>query len=170
MPIDTSGPFAAPSHRLPGGDDLSLQPIDLAAACHLATALVAVDPWRTLGSDAGKLADYLMAKDPHCHRRLICHGGEMAGVVAIRDPWLYGPYLALLAVLPKHQRSGIGSTVLGWMEGQARALADNMWVCVSSFNVRAQHFYQRHGFVCVADLDALVHPEHSERLLRKRFL
>ena len=172
MPNDSAIPFAAASYQLSCGEGTSvlLEPIDGTAARSLATALVVIDPWRTLGTDPAKLADYLMVNDPHCHRRLIRHGGEIAGVAAVRNPWLYGPYLALLAVLPEHQRGGIGTAVLTWMEAQARTTASNLWVCVSCFNMRAQAFYQRHGFAPVASLEALVHAEHSELLLRKRLL
>jgi GNAT superfamily N-acetyltransferase len=170
MQMPSPNPFTAPRYQLGGGANLQLQPIDAAAAQGLAATMITLDPWRTLGTDPAKLADFLTATDPHCHRRLICHGGEIAGVAGVRNPWLYGPYLALLAVFPDHQGGGIGSAVLDWMEAQARATASNLWVCVSSFNLRAQTFYQRHGFAAVARLDALVHAEHGELLLRKRLV
>jgi GNAT superfamily N-acetyltransferase len=172
MSNDTPVPFAAATYQLSDGDGASLllEPIDSTAARSLAAAMTAVDPWRTLGTDPAKLADYLTVRDPHCHRRLIRHGGEIAGVAAVRNPWLYGPYLALLAVLPQHQCGGIGAAVLGWMEAQARTTASNLWVCVSCFNMRAQTFYQRHGFAPVARLEALVHAESTELLLRKRLV
>ena len=45
---------------------------------------------------------------------------KIAGVVAIRSPWLRGPYLELLCVLPDFQRQRIGADVLQWMEQEVR--------------------------------------------------
>ena len=43
----------------------------------------------------------------------------MSLAVALRTPWLYGPYIALLAVLPDFQGRGIGSAVLRHVEEDA---------------------------------------------------
>ena len=42
--------------------------------------------------------------------------GVEAGAVSIRFPWLKGPYLELLALLPPFQRQGIGAGILTWFE------------------------------------------------------
>ena len=82
-----------------------------------------IDPWLTLQTKPEKLSAYLTGDDAHCHRLTIRHGGAIAGVVAVRNPWLYGPYLGLLAVLPGYQGTGIGSAILGWMADEAGAAA-----------------------------------------------
>jgi ribosomal protein S18 acetylase RimI-like enzyme len=89
-------------------------------------------------------------------------------VVGIRYPWLYGPYLAMLAVFPAYQRAGIGSAILQWIEGEAKATSANVWACVSSFNIRAGSFYERHGYQQVGTLEDLLQDGFAERLLRKR--
>ena len=102
------------------------------------------------------------------YRYLIEAGGEPAGAVSIRHPWLKGPYLELLALLPLFQNQGIGAEILGWFEGEGlRAEARNLWVCASGFNERALHFYQRHGFSQAAALPGLVADGYTEILLRK---
>jgi diamine N-acetyltransferase len=163
-------PFGEPSYKLRDapGSRLTLDPMDKAAAAYLADAMAKMDPWRTLQISAARLADSLADGDDHLHRWAIRQGPACAGVVSIRSPWLYGPYLALLAVLPEHQAAGIGKAVLDWMESEARESATNLWACVSAFNTRAQSFYERHGYERMAVLDDLVRAGFGEVLIRKR--
>jgi ribosomal protein S18 acetylase RimI-like enzyme len=163
-------PFSKPTYELrnTSGNRLALEPVNGSAATYLGNAMAKMDPWRTLQIGAAQLADALADGDDHLHRWAIRHGSACAGVVSIRSPWLYGPYLALLAVLPEHQAAGIGKAVLDWMESEARESATNLWACVSAFNARAQNFYERHGFERVAVLDDLIRTGFGEVLIRKR--
>ncbi len=96
-------------------------------------------------------------------------GADLAGGMIIRDPWLVGPYLQTIALLPSHQSRGIGRLMLGWFEARA-ALAGhrNIWLCVSAFNVEAQTFYQSHGWSHAAELADLIRDGDGEMLMRKR--
>jgi GNAT superfamily N-acetyltransferase len=91
-----------------------------------------------------------------------------AGVVSVRHPWLKGPYLELLALLPEAQNQGIGSRIIAWFESTALSHGSrNLWVCASSFNARAVRFYERHGFARAVTLPGLVADGYDEVLLRK---
>src|SRR5262249_3711817 len=83
-------------------------------------------------------------------------------------PWLAGPYLQMLAVLPTHQNHGIGGRLLAWFEDEARLHFRNLWLCVSAFNIDAQRFYARHGYVHLATLHDLMRAGDGELRLRKR--
>ena len=163
-------PFRAERTELAlrGGGVATLGPIDAAAARSMAEALAAIDPWATLGIAPQHLLAGLTADDPHTCRRLIAVAGANAGAVVVRYPWLFGPYLNVLAVLPAYQRLGIGAAVLRWMEDEVQGQAKNLWLCASAFNADALAFYQRHGFAKVGDLADLVAPGFSEVLMRKR--
>ena len=156
-------PFAPVEHAL--GAAL-LKPLDAATAETLAERLAAMDPWHRLGYETGRLQRYLSGDSPALARFRIDCDGELAGVVAVRSPWLHGPYLELLAVLPEHQGRGLGSTVLRWMETEAGA-SRNLWVAVSSFNGPARSFYARHGFSEIGTVPGLVRDGFDEILLRK---
>jgi ribosomal protein S18 acetylase RimI-like enzyme len=145
-----------------------LEPLDGASAEMLGQALAGMDPWLTLRIGRQALTKFLLGEDAHCHRKAISCDGAIAGVVAIRSPWLHGPYLNLLAVLPAYQHSGLGSAVLQWMAGEAGDTALNLWLCVSKFNAHALRFYERHGFELTAELPDLVAPGFAELLLRKQ--
>jgi ribosomal protein S18 acetylase RimI-like enzyme len=161
--------FQALSYELPKrvNASLRLEPIDASAAWRLGEVIGSLDPWRRLRIPASSLAQHLTDDDIHLRRWLIRDKTGCAGVVSIRSPWLYGPYLALLAVLPGHQRLGIGSAILEWMETEARGSFTNIWACVSVFNGPAQRFYRSHGFETIGVLKDLLGSGNSELLIRK---
>src|SRR5262245_49858987 len=162
--------FAKDPYRLPlkGGRAVTLEPPDRASADFVAQAMCRIDPWLTLQAKPEHLSAALTGVDAHFHPLMIRDGDAVAGVVAVRSPWLYGPYLSLLAVLPAYQRTGIGGAMLGWMADEAGEAARNLWVCASQFNPRAIAFYERHGFDRVGLLPDLIVPGLAEVLLRKR--
>jgi GNAT superfamily N-acetyltransferase len=161
----TCSVFSAPTTDLPRARLVALEP---AFAPRLAEAIVAMPPWSTMAYPAEALALFLAASDHVASRFLVEADGLEAGVVSIRHPWLKGPYLELLALLPPFQRQGIGASILTWLEQEAAKLgARNLWVCASAFNDGALSFYQSHGFQPAATLRGLVADGYDEILLRK---
>lgn len=166
-----SRPFRQPRYDL--GPDLygrprTLAPIGPADAGLLGENLAAIDPWAAYRATPAMLAAFFAASEEDCCRRAIHVGGALAGVVVVRQPWLHGPYLQFLGIVPGQQSSGVGSAVLAWMEREAGPTTRNLWLCVTASNTRAQAFYARHGFVRTASLDALVADGMDEILMRKR--
>jgi len=161
----TSSPFSAPSIELPRARLVALEP---ASCASLAQAIVAIPPWSVVDYPAPAMARFLAASGDGVSRYRVEVGGVEAGAVSIRHPWLKGPYLELLALLPRFQGQGIGAGILTWVEQEALGLgARNLWVCASSFNAGALRFYERHGFRPTATLPGLVADGYDEILLRK---
>ncbi len=161
----TSSPFSGPTNELRGARLVTLEP---GACVTLAAAIVAMPPWSVMRYPADALARFLASSDGGASRYLVEIGGEQAGAVSVRYPWLKGPYLELLAILPDYQGAGVGSAILGWFEEEGMRLgARNLFVCASAFNARALRFYARHGFQPAATLGALVADGYEEILLRK---
>jgi GNAT superfamily N-acetyltransferase len=158
----SASPFAAVPHDL---GTCRLEPLTPAIAATVAARLPEMDPWRRLGYHAAALARYLTQESPSLTRWALCDGDAPAGVVAVRFPWLRGPYLELLAVFPEAQGRGFGAAVLGWLQSVA-AHEGNLWVMVSAFNEDARHFYRRHGFAEIGVVPDLVRAGHDELLLR----
>ena len=97
-----------------------------------------MEPWSVMNYPADNLAALLANPDGGVSRYLVSLDGTDAGVVSIRFPWLKGPYLELLALLPLAQNQGIGGSIMTWFEATAVAReARNLWVCASAFNLRA---------------------------------
>ncbi len=70
---------------------------------------------------AEAMTRFLAASGDGASRYVIEVDGVEAGAVSVRFPWLKGPYLELLAVLPPFQRRGIGAGILAWFEQEASA-------------------------------------------------
>jgi ribosomal protein S18 acetylase RimI-like enzyme len=160
----TSSPFSAAPIELAaaGGVPARLMPLDQRSCASLAAGIVAMEPWSVMNYPAEKLAAFLASPDASAVR------GAEVGVVSVRHPWLKGPYLELLALLPAAQSQGIGSSIMAWFETAGlKHQARNLWVCASSFNARALDFYERHGFAHAATLPGLVADGYDEVLLRK---
>jgi ribosomal protein S18 acetylase RimI-like enzyme len=129
----------------------------------------AIDPWATYAYPADTLASFLSASEAGAPRLKLSVGDEIAGAAVIRTMWLRGPYLQFLGVVPEWQDRGLGSTLLHWIEQEARAAHErNLWVLASEINDGAVRLYERCGFVQTAKLDDLVCDGRAEILLRKR--
>ena len=166
----TSSPFSAPPIELGrvAGGSVRLLPLEQSSCASLAAGIAAIEPWSVMKYPAETLAAFLLRPDGSVSRYVVSVNGEEAGVVSVRHPWLKGPYLELLALLPQAQAQGIGSSIIAWFESTAlQHGARNLWVCASAFNTRGLRFYERHGFTRAATLPGLVVEGYDEILLRK---
>lgn len=153
----------------PDGHWLSAVTVD--EAPRLGAALAAIDPWARYGTTAANLTALFIPNTDGGIRLAIrsMKDGRPIGVAVIRSPWLGGPYMQFLALLPGTQGLGHGRAVLDWFETEARAAGvRNIWICAASFNDGALRLYERYGFKHVADLDDLIKPGIDEVLMRKR--
>jgi GNAT superfamily N-acetyltransferase len=130
-------------------------------------ALASMDPWKTLGYTVSGLAKYLTRADASLERFSWVVSDRPVGVVCVRYPWLRGPFVEMLAVLPGEQGRGVGRDVLSWVEGNSRWSGGNVWVTVSAFNGRARDFYLQCGYEEVGRLPCLIAANQDEILLRK---
>ncbi len=148
---------------------VAFEPMTAEAAERLGSAFAQIDPWAHYAYTAATLAAFLADEEPGTQRFQIVADQVLAGAIVIQSKWLRGPYLQFLGVLPAFHRRGLGRSALGWFESAARADgARNLWVAASEFNVAAQAFYERHGFVRLASIDGLVADGTAEILFRKR--
>jgi diamine N-acetyltransferase len=138
-------------------------------AARLGPAIAGIGPWAHYDFTPNTLIAFLRGEMGDSHRFEIRCAGQPAGAVVIRYPWLAGPYLQMLAVLPDYQRQNIGARVLDWYEAQAaQSKSRQVWLCVTAANVNAQRFYRRQGYELTATLDGLMRDGDDELLMRKR--
>ena len=147
---------------------LTLRSMTPEGAMILGPAIAAIEPWSRINYPAALMSAFMTAKDPALWRRAVFVDDEPAGVIAIRSPWLHGPYLQLLALLPPYQGQGFGAQLLRSFEMQASPRNRWAWLCYSRFNIRAGAFYARHGYQEVASLPDLLNDGMEEVLMRKR--
>lgn len=131
----------------------------------IATACAGFDPYLTLSYRPETLAGYLTRPDPSLERHAVMVEGKLAGVVALRRPWLRGPLIEMLALLPEAQGRGLGSLILDRCKTEA---GKNLWATVSDFHQPARRFYTRAGFEEICSLPGIVDESREEILLRWR--
>lgn len=151
------------------GTAVTLAAMTPEAAGVLGTGLAAIDPWARVNYSPARLANFFATREDGAQRYQVIVAGHLAGTIVVRNPWLAGPYLNLLGLLPGFSGRGIGHLALSWFEAEARhAKARNIWLCVSSFNTGAERFYRAHGFERSANLADLTSDGFDEILMRKR--
>jgi cysteine synthase A len=81
-----------------------------------------------------------------------------------------GPFIGYIQTVAVHKdwRSrGVGSKLIAFAENYIFNRSPNVFMCVSSFNVKAMELYTRLGFKKVGELKDYIIPGHSEILMRK---
>lgn len=163
-------PFRGEHYELAGPAGYSLSPVRADEAAALGARFAGIAPWTRYQPGAEALAKlFTPAADNSIRMAPRTPGGEAAGIVLVRHPWLAGPYVQFLAVVPDHQGRGLGTAMLAWCEEQARAAGQrNLWICAATFNDGAERLYRRFGFETVAVLEDLLKDGFHETLMRKR--
>jgi ribosomal protein S18 acetylase RimI-like enzyme len=96
--------------------------------------------------------------------------GEACGLAWCVPRGMFGrsAYLRLLGVSPHHTGTGLGAALLAHAEQSVVRSSREMFLLVSDFNVDAQRFYQRHGYVQAGAIPGYVLPDVTELLYWKR--
>lgn len=157
-------PFSSDRFEWSGGRLVILRRDDASSTAEI---LCAMDPWKTLAVPGETMCAYLMKSDPALRKYSVFVEEKIAGIVAVRYPWLRGPYLELLAVFPEYQGRGIGRRIIEWMAVETSSRSSSIWVMVSGFNRPARSFYEREGFSVVAELPDFMKKDLVEILMRK---
>jgi ribosomal-protein-alanine N-acetyltransferase len=148
-------------------DDVLIQPAQPDEREWAAELMASSDPWIILGRGLG--ACRLKCDDPDYHLFVAHTDGRPCGFVLIHPKGMAGaPYIASIAVAEDFRRRGIGARLLDFAEDLFRGRARFMFLCVSSFNVRARALYERLGYSAVGELKDYVIDGASEHLMGKR--
>ena len=138
---------------------------DEAEARFCAAFVVASDPWLTLGLTFEQALQRLSDSTREIHVAVVKN--QIAGVVILFLHGTFKGYIQLLAVHPDWRCRGIGTRMIEWTEERIFSESPNVFLCVSSFNTRAQRFYKRLGYLRVGELPDFVVTGFSEFLMRK---
>lgn len=127
--------------------------------------MAASEPWITLGR--GEEACRAAALDPDYVMLVARRDGAPIGFARFHPHGVAGsPYLASIAMDPAARSLGVGTALLD--AGEARFPGARwMFLCVSSFNVRARALYERRGYRTVGELPDYVADGFSEILMVK---
>jgi ribosomal protein S18 acetylase RimI-like enzyme len=81
------------------------------------------------------------------------------------------PYLKLLGVDPSFSNQGIGGQLLQHVEQHIMDEGgQELFLLVSSGNLGAQRFYERHGYLQIGTIPELGGPKFTELLFRKQLV
>ncbi len=128
--------------------------------------LVEFGPWRTVGITAERLFKDLT--NPERDVFVAECGGKIVGVLVLHLGGSFDGYIQLVAVFPEFQSRGAGQPAYPICRGgEFFPRTQNVFLSVSSFNGRAQKFYERLGYRRVGDLENFLVSGQSEILMRK---
>lgn len=161
--MPTPAPFAAESYDL---DGLLLGPIgdDVEA---LAAGVAAIDPWAANAVSVESMRERMLRPWPATYRFALRLDGRLVGYLALRHPFMRGPYVETIALFPEAQRRGYARRVVDWMAREVEGEAANLWLSVTEWNAAARAAYAAMGFVEVGPMPDLVVAGQTEIFLRK---
>jgi ribosomal-protein-alanine N-acetyltransferase len=123
------------------------------------------EPWITLRrSYEGSLKTI---QHPSKEVYLALVDNEIKGFIILRLSCVFVGFIQTVAVSPEWRNRGIGSKLIKFAEDRIFKEFPNVFLCVSSFNHKAQDLYRRLGYEIVGELKDFIVRGHSEILLRK---
>lgn len=125
----------------------------------------ASEPWLTL--KRGYPESLEIVSDPGRDVHLAWSGDERVGFLILQMRGPFVGYLQTICVAPEARGRGLGSEMLRWAERRVFAVAPNLFLCVSSFNLDARRLYERLGYETVGVLKDYLVRGHDEILMRK---
>ena len=127
--------------------------------------MATTEPWITLRRNAEVLRPIVADTDKELH--VVRDRKGIAGFVILDLRGLLNGYVQTLCVREDRRGTGLGAALLTAAELRILDQSANVFICVSSFNPRAQKFYAKMGYEKIGVLRDLVVTGHDEWLLRK---
>jgi ribosomal protein S18 acetylase RimI-like enzyme len=142
-----------------------LQTINVNDFAECAKMMAITDPWITLDLNYSQC---LNAFEGQCKEiYLLKLNEEIAGFVILQMCGTFKGYIQTLCISETHRGKGFGTKLLNFCEEKVFNVSPNIFICVSSFNVRAIKLYHQIGFKTIGNLDNFVKEGFTEILLRK---
>ena len=123
------------------------------------------EPWITLRTTYENALKALT--DPGREVYVACPKGAIAGFVILDLRGPFSGYIRTICVAPEYRNLGIGRKLIAFAEERIFRESPNVFLCVSSFNPRAQAFYACLGYERVGEFKDYVVKGHAEILMRK---
>src|SRR4051812_2540352 len=101
--------------------------------------MAATDPWITLGRTFDRCLETL--RDPVLEKYVATSDGEVVGFILLLMQGAFPGYIKSVAVREDWRGHGLGSRLLAFAEERILRDVPNVFMCVSSFNARAQALY-----------------------------
>lgn len=149
-----------------GEIEVIIRPLrDRSEAEFCAKFIVSSDPWLTLRMSYDHALKRLC--DPTREVFVAQIQNQLAGALILHLGGSLSGYIQTLAVHPAWRNRGFGTKLIQFAEQRIFRESPNVFLCVSSFNERAQKLYERLGYERVGELQDYVVKGYSEILVRK---
>ncbi len=129
-------------------------------------------PWQRYGVTPERAAERLLDALHRDSALLVADdgGGNRLGFVWLLRHGAFdlSGYIRWIVVSPTNRSGGIGRLLLAAAEEECRKTARDIILLCADFNVDAQRFYERHGYIQVGLLPDYVLPGVAELIYRKR--
>lgn len=127
------------------------------------------DPWKRLGVRLDFSSLFSRVRSNLKAYVCVVDRKAVGFIVFTSEPvFAQGGYLRAIGVSPFMHRLGIGRRLLAYAEKMTALKSPNFYLCVSSFNRRAQAFYKKLGYTRVGKIPDLLVPGSSEYIYWKR--
>jgi ribosomal protein S18 acetylase RimI-like enzyme len=145
---------------------ITIQPLADADLPRCAEIMAAQDPWKALGIGVDRCRAAISGA--HLTRHGLYLEGRVTGLAVVHPTgFASSPYLVALAVEAAHTGRGLGSRLLTHVEEEVFRDRRNLFLCVTSFNERAQRFYLARGYVQIGVIQDFFKPGVDELIMRK---
>jgi len=134
-----------------------------ARAC--AQIMAASEPWITLQRNYNE--SLKIVTNPWREVYVALAKSEVIGFIILQLEGTFTGYIQTIAIKEEWRNRGIGSQLLAFAERKIFSRKPNVFLCVSSFNKKAQKLYRRLGYQKVGVLRNFIVNGHDEILLRK---
>jgi len=150
----------------PDSANLLIQPMQNVEEARMGAELMsASEPWLTLRRDFNHA--YKLLTNPSVEVYIGRIGDTFVGLVVINMQGSFAGYIQAIAVMPQWRSKHLGHQLLKYAEKRIFRESPNVFLCVSSFNPRAQAFYAALGYEWIGELRNFVISGASEFLMRK---
>jgi ribosomal protein S18 acetylase RimI-like enzyme len=139
--------------------------VDTASGEQCARLMVSSEPWITLHRSLDSALAAL--QDPGKELHAVRAGDDVSAFVLIDFRGPLAGYIQTICVHPDLRGRGMGTALIEWAEQRIFSESPNVFMCVSSFNVRAHRLYERLGYEVVGRFPDFIVRQHDELLLRK---
>jgi len=151
---------------MPGSDGITIERMKTEAQARACARLMASsEPWITLRRDETGAMRNLY--HPAVEVYVAQEDGTVIGFIVLTMQGPFRGYIATVGVAPKRRNQGLGTRLIRFAEERILREVPNVFLCVSSFNTRAQNLYRRLGYERIGELRDFIVPGHAEILMRK---
>ena len=127
--------------------------------------MAGLEPWITLRRPLRECRK--LFSDESFQRYSASVDGRLAGFLVIGMQGAFTGYIKAVCVAPEFRGKGIGRAFIRFAEQRIFTESPNIFLCVSSFNRKAQRWYSGLGFTKAGELKDYLIKGHSEIIMRK---